>query len=162
MTPDQKPEWFQIAEADNAGSAHKISKGLPLMAIALVAAVIGAGVIFGQTQEESPANATETVAPTVNGSTQTSVYTKPVAPDNNGGQVLTSADKENVAPVADPVATKTPVAPVADPVATKTPVAPGVANPLGKKPNNGEHEGRESGDHEGHEGGDHEGGQEDD
>jgi len=149
MTPDQKPEWFQIAEADNAGSTHKISKGLPLMAIALVAAVIGAGVIFGQTQEESPANATETVAPTVNGSTQTSVNTKPVAPDNNGGQVLTSADKENVAPVADPVA-------------TKTPVAPGVANPLGKKPNNGEHEGREGGDHEGHEGGDHEGGQEDD
>ena len=149
MTPDQKPEWFQIAEADNAGSTHKISKGLPLMAIALVAAVIGAGVIFGQTQEESPANATETAAPTVNGSTQTSVNTKPVAPVNNGGQVLTSADKENVAPVADPVA-------------TKTPVAPGVANPLEKKPNNGEHEGREGGDHEGHEDGDHEGGQEDD
>ena len=40
MSPDQKPEWFQIADADNAASTRKISKGLPIMAILAFAAII--------------------------------------------------------------------------------------------------------------------------
>lgn len=119
MTPDQKPEWFQIADADNAASTRKISKGLPIMALVAVAAIIGVGAVVAQPQEQTPANATETVAPVVVDPTQT------------------SAKNESVAPAASV------------PSASKAPVTPGVANPLGKKPKNGEHEGREDGEHEG-------------
>jgi hypothetical protein len=163
MTPDQKPEWFQIADEDNAASTRKISKGLPIMALVAVAAIIGVGAIFAQPQEQAPANATETVAPAVVDTTQTSANSESVAPTNNDAPAVTSANKESVAPAAsEPVATKAepvapkaePVAPKAEPVAPKATATPGVANPLGKKPKNGEHEG--------HEGGEHEGGEEDD
>jgi cytoskeletal protein RodZ len=158
MTPDQKPEWFQIAEEDNAASTRKISKGLPIMALVAVAAIIGVGAILAQPQEQAPANATETVAPAVVDTTQTSANSESVAPTNNDAPAVTSANKESVAPAAsEPVATKAePVAPKVDPVAPKATATPGVANPLGKKPKNGEHEGGE------HEGGEHEGGGEDD
>ena len=156
MTPDQKPEWFQIADEDNAASTRKISKGLPIMALVAVAAIIGVGAIFAQPQEQAPANATETVAPAVVDTTQTSANSESVAPTNNDAPAVTSANKESVAPAAsEPVATKAePVAPKVDPVAPKATATPGVSNPLGKKPKNGEHEG--------HEGGEHEGGEEDD
>ena len=163
MTPDQKPEWFQIADEDNAASTRKISKGLPIMALVAVAAIIGVGAILAQPQEQAPANATETVAPAVVDTTQTSANSESVAPTNNDAPAVTSANKESVAPAAsepvatkaEPVATKAePVAPKVDPVAPKATATPGVANPLGKKPKNGEHEG--------HEGGEHEGGGEDD
>jgi cytoskeletal protein RodZ len=143
MTPDKKPEWFQLADADNSASTRKISKGLPIMALVAVAAVIGVGAIFAQPQEQSPANATETVAPAVVNSTQTSAKSESVAPTNNDAPTVTSAKKESVAPATAEPTTK------AEPVAPKAPAAPGVANPLAKKPKGGEHEGREHGEHEG-------------
>jgi len=143
MTPDKKPEWFQLADADNSASTRKISKGLPIMALVAVAAVIGVGAIFAQPQEQSPANATETVAPAVVNSTQTSAKSESVAPTNNDAPAVTSAKKESVAPATAEPTTK------AEPVAPKAPAAPGVANPLAKKPKGGEHEGREHGEHEG-------------
>jgi cytoskeletal protein RodZ len=143
MTPDKKPEWFQLADADNSASTRKISKGLPIMALVAVAAVIGVGAIFAQPQEQSPANATETVAPAVVNSTQTSAKSESVAPTNNDAPTVTSAKKESVAPATEEPTTK------AEPVAPKAPAAPGVANPLAKKPKGGEHEGREHGEHEG-------------
>jgi len=143
MTPEKKPEWFQLADADNSASTRKISKGLPIMALVAVAAVIGVGAIFAQPQEQSPANATETVAPAVVNSTQTSAKSESVAPTNNDAPTVTSAKKESVAPATAEPTTK------AEPVAPKAPAAPGVANPLAKKPKGGEHEGREHGEHEG-------------
>jgi hypothetical protein len=53
MTPDKKPEWFQLADADNSASIRKISKGLPIMALVAVAAIIGVGAIFAQPQEQT-------------------------------------------------------------------------------------------------------------
>ena len=146
MSPEQKPEWFQIADADNAASPRKISKGLPVIALVAVAAILGVGAVMAQTQEESPANATETVAPAVVDSTQTST-----APSNSGTANISakpakgSADNESVAnPV---IATDSPT----PSVATKT----GVANPaIGNLPTGGEHEGHDR-NHEG--GGDDEG-----
>ena len=143
MTPDKKPEWFQLADADNSASTRKISKGLPIMALVAVAAIIGVGAIFAQPQEQSPANATETVAPAVVNSTQTSAKSESVAPTNNDAPTVTSAKKESVAPATAEPTTK------AEPVAPKAPAAPGAANPLAKKPKGGEHEGREHGEHEG-------------
>lgn len=143
MTPEKKPEWFQLADADNSASTRKISKGLPIMALVVVAAIIGVGAIFAQPQEQSPANATETVAPAVVNSTQTSAKSETVAPANTDAPAVTSAKKESVAPATAEPTTK------AEPVAPKAPAAPGVANPLAKKPKGGEHEGREHGEHEG-------------
>jgi len=158
MSPDQKPEWFQIADADNAASTRKISKGLPIMAILAFAAIIGVGTIVAQTQDEAPANATETVAPAVN-SNQSSAPSETTAPSSqvstskDSGASLSSLtpakgsqDNESVAPT--PAVTNSPVAP-------KAPSTPGVANPLGKKPTGGEHEGNE------HQGNEHEGGEND-
>lgn len=141
MTPEKKPEWFQLADADNSASTRKISKGLPIMSLVAVAAIIGVGAIFAQPQEQSPANATETVAPAVVNSTQTSAKSETVAPTNTDAPAVTSAKKESVA-TAEPTIK-------AEPVAPKAPAAPGVANPLAKKPKGGEHEGREHGEHEG-------------
>lgn len=143
MTPEKKPEWFQLADADNSASTRKISKGLPIMALVAVAAIIGVGAIFAQPQEQSPANATETVAPAVVNSTQTSAKSETVAPANTDAPAVTSAKKESVAPATAEPTTK------AEPVAPKAPAAPGIANPLAKKPKGGEHEGREHGEHEG-------------
>ena len=167
MTPDNKPEWFHLADADKSASVRKISKGLPIMALVAVAAIIGVGTIFAQPQEQTPANATETVAPAVVASTQSPAKSVSVAPSNSDTPATKAAEPvalkaEPVAPKAEPVAPKAePVAPKAEPVAPKAPVSPGVANPLAKKPKGGEHEG---GEHEGgeHEGGEHEGGEYDD
>ncbi len=165
MTPDQKPEWFQIAEADNAASTRKISKGLPVMALVAVAAILGVGAVVAQTQDESPANAIESVATTPVDSNQSSATLETtasetqIAPSNDSKSSLSSAtvskgsqDNESVAPAT----------PISDPTAApKTPSAGGITNPLDKKPTGGEHEGGE-GKHGGeHEGGDDEEGEDD-
>ena len=117
MTPDNKPEWFKLAETDNSASTRKISKGLPIMALVAVAAIIGVGAIFAQPQEQTPANATETVAPATVVSTQTSAQSQSVTPSNND------------APVGAITA--------ATPAAPKATASSGIANPLAKKPMGG-------------------------
>ena len=111
MTPNKKPEWFQLADADNSASIHKISKGLPIMALVAVAAIIGVGAIFAQPQEQTPASATETLAPAVVESTQISTQSESVPASINNAPAGTSS-------VVTPIAPKTPT---------------GVANPLAKK-----------------------------
>jgi len=115
MTPDKKPEWFQLADADNSASIRKISKGLPIMALVAVAAIIGVGVIFAQPQEQTPASATETLAPAVVEATQTSTQSESVPASINNAPAGTAS-------VVTPIAPKSPA---------------GVANPLAKKPMGG-------------------------
>ena len=116
MTPDKKPEWFQLADADNSASIRKISKGLPIMALVAVAAIIGVGAIFAQPQEQTPASATETLAPAVVESTQISTQSESVPASVNNAPAGTAS-------VVTPIAPKTPT---------------GVANPLAKKPMGGD------------------------
>ena len=116
MTPNKKPEWFQLADADNSASIRKISKGLPIMALVAVAAIIGVGAIFAQPQEQTPASATETLAPAVVESTQISTQSESVPASINNAPAGTSS-------FATPVAPKAPA---------------GVANPLAKKPMGGD------------------------
>jgi hypothetical protein len=68
MTPPQKPEWIEIADKDNSALPHKISKGLPVMALVVTASILGIGSIFAQSADESPANAVEISAPAVQSS----------------------------------------------------------------------------------------------
>ena len=116
MTPNKKPEWFQLADADNSASIRKISKGLPIMALVAVAAIIGVGVIFAQPQEQTPASATETLAPAVVESTQVSTQSESVPTSINNAPAGTAS-------VVTPIAPKTPT---------------GVANPLAKQPMGGD------------------------
>lgn len=73
MCPPEKPEWIELADKDNAASPRKISKKLPVAALVAAAAIIGVGAVLGQTAEESPAQATESVVPSeqISGSTAT-------------------------------------------------------------------------------------------
>ena len=142
MTPNNKPEWFQIA--DNAASTRKISKGLPIMALVAVAAIIGVGALVAQPKEQGPANATQTVAPSVN-SNQSSTSPSSLTPAKG------SQDSESVAPSTQ--INNSSIAP-------KASATPGIANPLGNKPKGGDDEGDEGDDDEGGED-DHEGGEDD-
>lgn len=107
MSPQQKPEWFEITEADNAASVRKVAKGLPVMALVAVAAILGVGVHAAQTQDQSPASAVESVASGVP-TTQVSATSDPApmaatesAPIRTTDvSFVTSASKESVAPTA--------------------------------------------------------------
>lgn len=81
MCPPEKPEWIELADKDNAASPRKISKKLPVAALVAAAAIIGVGAVLGQTAEESPAQATESVVSvSVVPSEQISGSTATVAP----------------------------------------------------------------------------------
>jgi len=60
MTENNKPEWFEIAENDGPAQPIKTRRSLPIAAVLAVALIIGVGAVVAQTQEESPASATET------------------------------------------------------------------------------------------------------
>ena len=128
MTPNKKPEWFQLADADNSASIHKISKGLPIMALVAVAAIIGVGAIFAQPQEQTPASATETLAPAVVESTQVSTQSESVPASINNAPAGTTS--------------------VVTPIGPKAPASAGVANPLAKKPMGGGDDDDEDDDNE--------------
>jgi hypothetical protein len=115
MTPNKKPEWFQLADADNSASIRKISKGLPIMALVAAAAIIGVGAIYGQPQGQNLASATETIAPAVVESTQVSTQSESVPASVNNAPAGTAS-------FVTPIAPKAPA---------------GVANPLAKKPMGG-------------------------
>ena len=59
-----KPEWFDLAEKDGGKTHFEVKRGLRSFVLAIPLLAIGAGVVFAQTSNESPAIAkeTETVA----------------------------------------------------------------------------------------------------
>ena len=55
MTP-KKPDWFEITEGDNSSSGiRKINKKLPLVALIAAGAIIAAGSIFANANNEPSA-----------------------------------------------------------------------------------------------------------
>lgn len=75
MNPGQKPEWIELADSDKAIKHRQISKGLPILAIAITAAIIAAGTIFAQPQQLSVASADSIIT-----TSQNSDQVAPVAP----------------------------------------------------------------------------------
>ena len=143
MSPQQKPEWIEIADADNAASIRRISKGLPVIALVAAAAILGIGVVAAQTQDQAPANAVESVAP----SAQTE-------------QVNATSEPAPVA-ATESVSTKTTIAPTSNSASketiapTTTPKIPTVKNPsIGTMPTGGGDDENEGQDHKN--GGEHE------
>jgi hypothetical protein len=62
MTENNKPEWFEIADNDRPSVPRKASKSLPLAAVFAATLIIGIGAVVAQSQDEPPANATETTS----------------------------------------------------------------------------------------------------
>jgi len=86
MNPGQKPEWIELADSDKAIKHRQLSKGLPILAVAITAAIIGAGTIFAQPQELSVASAD----PVVSTSTQNSDQSASVVPAIGNASPTTS------------------------------------------------------------------------
>ena len=59
MTENNKPEWFEIVEADGPVTPSKASKTLPIAAVMVTALILGIGAVVGQVGQESPATATQ-------------------------------------------------------------------------------------------------------
>ena len=101
MSPLQKPEWIEIADADKTASIRGISKGLPVMALVAVAAILGIGSIFAQTAEQSPASAVETAAPADQGVQAGAAVTSDPSPTTNtAATFVATAAKDQAAPKA--------------------------------------------------------------
>ena len=68
MTENNKPEWFEITDADEKPELRKVSKSLPVSAVLVAALILGVGAVTAQTQGVMPlsvsnTNATQTVQP---------------------------------------------------------------------------------------------------
>jgi hypothetical protein len=57
MTENNKPEWFEITDADEKPALRKVSKTLPVSAVLVTALILGVGAVVAQTQDQTPASA---------------------------------------------------------------------------------------------------------
>jgi hypothetical protein len=59
MTENNKPEWFEIVDADGPATPPKASKTLPFAAVMVTALILGIGAVVGPVQQQSPASSTQ-------------------------------------------------------------------------------------------------------
>jgi len=118
MTPPEKPEWIEIADADSAATPRRVSKKLPALALIITATIIGAGAVFGQTADQSPASAATALAPVVQSSTSAQPDATNTSPSTQVSTSVVSSSKERTAPVVTSVSIQN-VSPVITP-ATST------------------------------------------
>jgi len=59
MTQNNKPEWFEITDADEKPELRKVSKSLPVSAVLVAALILGVGAVTAQTQGVTPLSAPE-------------------------------------------------------------------------------------------------------
>ena len=57
MTENNKPEWFEITDADEKPALRKVSKTLPVSTVLVTALILGVGAVVAQTQDQTPASA---------------------------------------------------------------------------------------------------------
>jgi hypothetical protein len=62
MTENNKPEWFEITDADEKPELRKVSKSLPVIAVLVAALILGVGAVTAQTQGVLPLSAANTNA----------------------------------------------------------------------------------------------------
>lgn len=63
MTPPQKPEWMELADADSVPTIKKKTRLLPAMIASMALAIVGVGAIAAEISDEAPASAVEKVTP---------------------------------------------------------------------------------------------------
>jgi hypothetical protein len=114
MTENNKPEWFEITDADEKPELRKVSKSLPVSAVLVAALILGVGAVTAQTQGVMPLSAANTNA------------SQSAQPENN-------ATAQAVSTVKTAVANPTTAAAVVGTVATNK-----LANPaISKLPTGG-------------------------
>lgn len=84
MTENNKPEWFEITDADEKPALRKVSKTLPVSAVLVTALILGVGAVVAQIQDQTPASAVsagveQTQTPHANPTTATAAVTGVVA-----------------------------------------------------------------------------------
>jgi hypothetical protein len=79
MTPPQKPEWMELADADSVPTIKKSSRLLPALIASMALAIVGVGAIANQVTNEAPASATEQVAPIQSNSSPAAAQVTPQA-----------------------------------------------------------------------------------
>ena len=72
-----KPEWFELAENDGGKTHFEIKRGFRSLALAIPLLAIGAGVVFAQTSNESPANAETATVAIASAAPSVAQYVKP-------------------------------------------------------------------------------------
>jgi hypothetical protein len=85
MTENNKPEWFEITDADEKPELRKVSKSLPISAVLVAALILGVGAVTAQTQGVSPLSALNITA------------TQSAQPENNPTAQAVSSTKSAVA-----------------------------------------------------------------
>jgi hypothetical protein len=85
MTENNKPEWFEITDADEKPELGKVSKSLPASAVLVAALILGVGAVTAQTQGVTPLSASNINA------------TQVAQPENNQTAQAVSAVKSAVA-----------------------------------------------------------------
>ena len=103
MTPPQKPEWMEVADADSVPSTKKSSRLLPALLACMALAIVGVGAIANQVTNEAPASATEQLAPIQSNSSPAAVQVTPQAAMAVAAPVTSKANP--VAPKQPSIAT---------------------------------------------------------
>ena len=102
MTPPQKPEWMELADADSAPTPKKVSRLVPAFIAVIALVIVGVGAIAAQISNQPPASANEQVAPTQSASTPASTAVTPdakssVTPSNAPQATTTAPQKPTIA-----------------------------------------------------------------
>jgi hypothetical protein len=79
MTPPQKPEWMELADADSVPVIKKKTRFIPALIASAALAIVGVGAIASQITDEAPASATEQIAPVQSNSSPAAVHVTPQA-----------------------------------------------------------------------------------
>ena len=103
MTPPQKPEWMELADADSVPSTKKSSRILPALLASMALAIVGVGAIANQVTNEAPASANEQVAPIQSNSSPAAAQVTPQAAMAVAAPVTSKANP--VAPKQPSIAT---------------------------------------------------------
>ena len=59
MTPPNKPEWIELADADSAPQVKKVTRALPALVLAAALSIVGVGALVAQSGAETHATTTE-------------------------------------------------------------------------------------------------------
>jgi hypothetical protein len=57
MTPPNKPEWMELADADSVPQVKRSTRALPVIVLAVALSIGGIGILFAQDGTEAPASA---------------------------------------------------------------------------------------------------------
>ena len=57
MTQNNKPEWFEITDADEKPALRKVSKSLPVSAVLVAALILGVGLIMAESPNQTSTSA---------------------------------------------------------------------------------------------------------